>query len=276
LPREPRSQQREEATVVTESAAVPVPASGAAARAGDGAQSPGDATLPRHIAIIMDGNGRWAQAHGQSRQAGHEAGAENIRTVIRRFAELGVPYLTLYAFSTENWGRPKQEVGWLMRILGRVLRREVGELHKNGIRVRHLGRIDVLAKTLQRQVREAEELTANNTRMTVCVAFNYGGRAEIVDAVRRLVADGVPAERIDEQAIAERLYTAGLPDPDLIIRTGGEMRLSNFLLWQSAYAEYYATERYWPDFHGEEIDRALAAFGSRQRRFGLTPEQASR
>lgn len=232
--------------------------------------------LPRHVAIVMDGNGRWAEAHKVSRKRGHEAGAENIRRVIRGFAELGIPYLTLYAFSTENWGRPRQEVGWLMRILGRVIRREIGELHQNGIRVRHLGRVEVLAKTLQRQVREAEELTAHNARMTVSVAFNYGGRMEIVDAVRQIAAEGLSGDAIDEQTISARLYTAGLPDVDLVIRTGGEMRLSNFLLWQSAYAEFYSTDVYWPDFDADEIERAIEAFAKRERRFGLRPEQEAR
>ena len=229
--------------------------------------------MPRHVAIIMDGNGRWAQRRGLSRKAGHEAGAENIRRVIRHFGEIGVPCLTLYAFSTENWGRPKQEVGWLMRILGRAIRREISELHDKGVRLRHLGRLEVLSPHLQRQVRDAEELTVNNTQMTVCVAFNYGGRAEIVDAVRRIVAEGIPAESIDEETIASHLYAARVPEPDLIIRTAGEMRLSNFLMWQSAYSEYYVTEACWPDFDEPEIDRAMAEFGHRQRRFGRVPGQ---
>jgi len=232
-----------------------------------------DARLPRHVAIIMDGNGRWAKARGLSRKAGHEAGSENIRRVVRRFAELGIECLTLYAFSTENWGRPKQEVGWLMRIFGRGIKRETAYLHEHNIRVRHLGRLDVLSKSMQRQVREAEERTANNTRMTVCIAFNYGGRAEIVDAVRRIVASGVPAAEIDEQTITAHLYTAGLPDPDLVVRTAGEQRLSNFLMWQSAYAEIYISDVFWPDFDAAEIDRVLTAYGSRSRRFGLAPSE---
>ncbi|MHB8577947.1 MAG: polyprenyl diphosphate synthase, partial [Dehalococcoidia bacterium] len=181
--------------------------------------------VPRHVAIIMDGNGRWAQGRGLSRKAGHEAGSENIRRVIRRFAEQGIECLTLYAFSTENWTRPRQEVNFLMRIIGRSIKREVMQLHEGNIRVRHLGRLDVLSRGLQKQVREAEELTARNTRMTVCIAFNYGGRAEIVDAVRRIVAEGISPEAVDEPLIASHLYTEGLPDPDLIIRTAGEMRL---------------------------------------------------
>jgi undecaprenyl diphosphate synthase len=229
--------------------------------------------VPRHVAIIMDGNGRWAKQRGLSRKAGHDAGAENLRRVIHRMAEAGVECLTLYAFSTENWGRPKQEVGWLLRMPGRFIKRELRELHENGIRLRHLGRLDRLSRSLQKQVREAEQLTANNTRMTVCIAFNYGGRAEIVDAVRALVAEGVRPEQIDEEAIAAHLYTAGLPDPDLIVRTAGEMRLSNFLMWQSAYSEYYVSPVYWPDFDEREVDRALAAFGGRERRYGRRPDQ---
>jgi undecaprenyl diphosphate synthase len=227
--------------------------------------------LPRHVAIIMDGNGRWAQERGLSRQAGHRAGTENIRRIIERFAEHGIDYLTLYAFSTENWRRSKREVDGLLRILGRVINREISHLHEHGIRLRHIGRLDALPPRLQRQVADAIELTRANTRMTVSVAFNYGGRAEIVDALRRIVGDGVPPEQIDERLVARHLYTAEIPDPDLIIRTGGEMRLSNFLLWQAAYSEFYATPTYWPDFGREEIDRALRSFAARERRFGATP-----
>jgi len=230
--------------------------------------------LPRHVAIIMDGNGRWAKLRGLGRREGHKAGAENIRRVVRHFAERGIEVLTLYAFSTENWGRPREEVSWLMRMPSRWIKREIGPLHEHGIRVRHIGRLEALSRGLQKQVRDAEQLTANNTRMTLCFAFNYGGRAEIVDAVRRIVAEGIPPEQIDEATIAAHLYTAGLPDPDLIIRTAGEHRLSNFLMWQSAYAELYISDRYWPDFDPEEADRALAAFGQRQRRYGRVPDAA--
>lgn len=227
------------------------------------------ARLPRHVAIIMDGNGRWAQRRGLPRQAGHRAGTENIRRIIECFAEHEIEHLTLFAFSTENWGRPKPEVNALLRLVGRVINREIKALHENGVRLRHLGQLDPLSPKLQKQVRDAIELTKNNTRMTVNVAFNYGGRAEIVNAIRRIVADGVPADRIDEELLSSYLYTAGLPEPDLIIRTAGEMRLSNFLLWQAAYAEYYATPTLWPDFDGEEIERALLAYSERRRRFGL-------
>jgi undecaprenyl diphosphate synthase len=223
---------------------------------------------PEHVAVIMDGNGRWAQQRGLRREAGHRAGTENIRRVIERFCEHGVRYLTLFAFSTENWHRPKNEVRSLMRLPAIYLRREVKALHEAGVRLKHLGHLEVLDPRLQQQIRDAIELTKSNDRLTLSVAFNYGGRREIVDAVQRLLASGVAAEDIDEQAISANLDTAALPDPDLIIRTGGEMRLSNFLLWQSAYAEYYSTGAFWPDFDGEEVDRALQAYSERSRRFG--------
>jgi undecaprenyl diphosphate synthase len=225
--------------------------------------------LPRHVAIIMDGNGRWAQKRGLPRQAGHRAGTENIRRVIECFAEWEIEYLTLFAFSTENWGRPRTEVDALLRLVGRVINRELRALHEKGVRLLHLGRLDPLSPRLRKQVEDAIELTKNNRRMTVSVAFNYGGRAEILDAVRRMVADGVPADKIDDELFASYLYTAGLPEPDLIIRTAGEMRLSNFLIWQAAYAEYYATPTLWPDFDGHEIEQALIAYSQRRRRFGL-------
>lgn len=225
-------------------------------------------TVPRHVAIIMDGNGRWAQERGKSRQAGHRAGTENIRRVIERFAQHGVEYLTLYAFSTENWSRPRREVAALMRVLALALRNEVDNFHKNNIRLLHIGDLTPLPEQLQRQVRDALELTRNNTRMTVCVAFNYGGRDEIVRAVRRIVAEGVPPDQIDEALIAAHLDTAGMPDPDLLIRTAGEMRTSNFLLWQASYAELYVTPVYWPDFDATQVDLALASYARRTRKFG--------
>ena len=230
--------------------------------------------VPRHVAIIMDGNGRWAQSRGKSRQAGHKAGTENIRRVIERFAARGVQYLTLYAFSTENWSRPRREVGALMKVLALALRNEVENFHKNNIRLVHIGRLDALPSDLQRQVQSALDLTRDNTRMTVCVAFNYGGRDEIVQAVRRIVAEGLSPDQIDEATISDHLYTAGIPDPDLVIRTAGELRLSNFLLWQSSYAEIYVTDAYWPDFDGDEVDRALADFAGRQRKFGKVEDDA--
>lgn len=230
--------------------------------------------VPAHVAIILDGNGRWARQRGLPRLAGHRAGTENIRRVIQRFADYGVQCLTLYAFSTENWNRPRAEVRGLMRILGRVIQRETPHFHENGIRLIHVGRLDGLSPRLQRDVLEAIGLTKDNDRMTVCVAFNYGGRAEILDAVRRILADGVAPEELDEALFASYLYTAGLPEPDLIIRTAGEMRVSNFLLWQGAYAEFYSTPVYWPDFDIEDIDQALLAYSQRQRRFGgLLPHE---
>ena len=223
---------------------------------------------PRHVAIIMDGNGRWAQERGLSRQKGHRAATENIRRIIQTFGERGVEYLTLYAFSTENWRRPRREVNALVRLVPRVIKRELKELHKNGVRLVHIGQLEPLPDEIRKQVEKAIELTKDNDRMTVALAFNYGGRAEILDAVQRIVADGVPADRIDEALFERYLYTTGLPDPDLIIRTAGEFRLSNFLLWQSAYAELYSTPTYWPDFDEAEIERALNAYSMRVRRFG--------
>ena len=225
-------------------------------------------SCPNHVAVIMDGNGRWAQERGLSRQAGHRAGTENIRRIITAFAERDVRYLTLFAFSTENWSRPRREVNAIIRLIGPVLDRELNVLHENGVRLVHIGNLDPLAPHLQRRVREAIELTRDNRRLTVCLAFNYGGRAEIVDAVRRIVRDGVEESKIDDALIARYLDTREIPDPDLVIRTGGEMRLSNFLIWQAAYAEYYSTPAYWPDFDEAEIDRALAAYAGRSRRFG--------
>ncbi len=233
--------------------------------------SPPAASLPRaprHVAVIMDGNGRWAKERGLSRQAGHRAGTENIRRIIETFGERGVRVLTLYAFSTENWTRPRREVSALMRLIPRVINREIKELHRNGVRLVHIGSLEPLEPKIREKVQEAIELTRANTRMTVALAFNYGGRAEIIDAVRRIVADGIATDRIDERLLASYLYTAEVGDPDLVIRTAGEMRLSNFLLWQSAYAEFYATPTYWPDFDDAAIDAALTAYARRQRTFG--------
>lgn len=235
-----------------------------------------DATIPRHVAVIMDGNGRWAQERGLSRNAGHRAGTENIRRIIQSFGEHGIEVLTLYAFSTENWSRPRREVSALMRLIPRVIKREIKELHRRGVRLVHIGSLDPLPPDVRSQVEEAMELTKDNTRMTVALAFNYGGRAEIIEAMRRIAADGVPPEEIDEELFSSYLYTASIGDPDLVIRTAGEMRLSNFLLWQSAYAEFYATTTYWPDFDEQEIERALEAYAQRQRRFGGVDDTGSR
>ncbi len=223
---------------------------------------------PAHVAIIMDGNGRWARQRGLPLLAGHRAGTENIRRVIKSFTDYGVRYLTLYAFSTENWGRPDSEIKGLFQLLREVIRRETAELHQANVQLRHVGTMDRVPQPLQGAIRKSVELTKNNTGLVLSLAFNYGGRAEIVDAIRRIVRERVPPDTIDAGLVSSYLYTAGLPDPDLIIRTGGEMRLSNFLIWQAAYAEYYATPTYWPDFGLEEVQRALDAYGRRQRRFG--------
>jgi len=224
--------------------------------------------LPKHVAIIMDGNGRWAKQRNLPRLEGHRAGVENIRHVVEIFAKHGIRYLTLFAFSTENWQRPQDEVKGLLKILNERIDREVELLHEKNIRVWHLGRLDRLPTTLQRKIRRAIELTQNNTRMTFNVAFDYGGRTEILDAVHRILNNKISPDDIHENSFREYLYLPELPDPDLIIRTGGEMRLSNFLLWQAAYSELYFTEALWPNFDQTEIDRALAAYESRRRRFG--------
>ena len=224
--------------------------------------------IPKHVAIIMDGNGRWATNRGKRRLEGHRAGTSNIRRVVEAFALHNINHLTLYAFSTENWGRPEDEVHGLIKILKEVIKKEARELHKNGIKVRHLGRIDRFSHELQQAIRNSIELTQNNTGMTLNVAFDYGGRTEILEAVRQIVSDGLSPRQITEKTLSEYLYTSGIPDPDLVIRTAGEMRLSNFLLWQSAYAEYYVTPLLWPDFDEHEVNKALLAYSKRQRRFG--------
>ncbi len=225
-------------------------------------------SVPRHVGIIMDGNGRWAEERGLPRVAGHRAGADNLSRILAAADEFGVQVLTIYAFSTENWGRPASEVQALMSLLEAKFSEELPELTAKGIRIRQLGREQPLDARLVRAIRNAEEVTRNNTRLQLNVALNYGGRAEIVDAVRALVRDGVPPEEITEQALSERLSTAGLDDPDLIIRTAGEMRLSNFLIWQAAYAEFYSTPVYWPDFDRDAFYQALLAYQQRDRRFG--------
>ncbi|MBI4300641.1 MAG: di-trans,poly-cis-decaprenylcistransferase [Chloroflexi bacterium] len=219
----------------------------------------------------MDGNGRWAKKHNRPRIVGHKAGTENIRRIIHTAADFGVQCVTFYAFSTENWGRPKTEVRSLMQILGRAIRRETGNLNREGVRIVHLGSLEGLPRRLQDEMRQAVELTKDNTRITMCVAFNYGGRAEILGAIRNMLQDGVCPDQVNEELLSSYLYTAGLPDPDLIIRTAGEMRLSNFLIWQAAYSEYYSTPVFWPDFGVEDMRDALIAYSRRQRRFGGLP-----
>ncbi|MCC6799104.1 MAG: isoprenyl transferase [Anaerolineae bacterium] len=230
------------------------------------------AHVPYHLAVIMDGNGRWAKARNLPRLAGHRAGVENLRRILRACSEFGIKILTIYAFSTENWGRPEAEVRGLMNILETVIARELNQLHANGVQLRHIGELEGLSPMLQRKVRKAIELTRNNDQLILNIAFNYGGRQELLQAIRRIVNDGIPAAEIDESLIDYYLYTAGQPDPDLIVRTAGEMRLSNFLLWQASYAEYYSTPVYWPDFDREELLKAITNYAQRERRFGLVPQ----
>lgn len=231
----------------------------------------GHTLIPQHVAIIMDGNGRWARQRNLPRLEGHRAGTENVRRVVQAFAQRGVRYLTLYAFSTENWSRPKEEVQGLMELLEATIQREGKALHKEKVRIRHLGRLDRLPPSLQQAIQDVLALTQHNEGLTLSVALDYGGRDEIVSAVRRILQDGIPPERVDEVLFARYLYTADLPDPDLLIRTAAEQRLSNFLLWQSAYSEFYFTPTFWPDFDEQEVARALEAYAQRQRRFGGLP-----
>ncbi len=229
--------------------------------------------VPRHVAIIMDGNGRWAKKRNLPRVAGHRAGAENLRRIINACVEFGIKILTIYAFSTENWERPEREIRGLMKIFTRVLDQELSELHAQGVCLHHLGDLNGIEPELQQKVLDALELTKDNDRLILNVAFNYGGRAEILHAVQQMLADGISPDELDEELFSSYLFTAGLPDPDLVIRTSGELRISNFLIWQAAYAEYYATPCYWPDFGREELYEALVAFSQRERRFGGLPEE---
>jgi len=224
--------------------------------------------VPRHVAIIMDGNGRWAKARGLPRLAGHRAGTENLRPILEASVELGIDILTIWAFSTENWRRPEVEVKGLLLILERMIQRELRELHRQGVQLRHIGQMDRLPGRLQKQVQDAIELTRDNDRIILNVAFDYGGRAEIVHAVQQIIREGIAADNVNEDVLSAHMYTAGQPDPDLIIRTGGDLRTSGFMLWQSAYTEYYITPTFWPDFGSEELHQALVAFGQRDRRFG--------
>jgi undecaprenyl diphosphate synthase len=223
---------------------------------------------PRHVAIIMDGNRRWARGHGISELEGHAAGVEAIRVLLRHVVRRGVPILSLYAFSRENWARSDEEVTGLFGLLESAIRGETDALRIQGVRVRLLGRLEELPDATQRSIASALEATAGGDRLILNIAFNYAGRTELVDAFRKLLASGIRGDEIDESAVSEALYTAGLPDPDLVIRTGGEERLSNFLIWQSAYAEFYFSPLLWPDFGPEAFDAALLEFASRTRRFG--------
>ena len=228
--------------------------------------------IPQHVAMIMDGNGRWALARGLPRMAGHKAGTENLRRVIRATAEFGIKYLTIYAFSTENWGRPPEEVRGLLTILEDVIDRELNELHKEGVQLRHLGRLEQLSPALQKKVVHAMELTKDNNRLILNIAWNYGGRDEIIQAIQHMMKDGIAPEKVTDELVGQYLYTAGVPDPDLIIRTSGELRISNFLIWQAAYSEWYVTPTYWPDFDKEEYRHALETYGQRDRRYGGVSE----
>ena len=236
--------------------------------------------LPQHVAVIMDGNGRWAQKRHLPRVAGHRAGVKTARSVIETCSHLGVKCLTLYAFSLENWRRPQAEVDFLMRLLREYLKRELPSIHKNNVRLLVIGRPDQLPEAVRKDIQDAMKHTARNTGLTLIVALNYGGRAELVDAFNAMLDDarsnGLSAFKADEQAISEHLYTAGLPDPDLLIRTSGEMRVSNFLLWQIAYAEIYVTETLWPDFSRERLLEALVDFQKRERRYGGLSSPRSR
>ncbi len=223
---------------------------------------------PAHVAIIMDGNGRWATRRGLPRLAGHRAGTENLRRIIRASVAFGVKYLTLYAFSTENWNRPKDEIHGLLHILEDVIDRELEELNSEGVRLLHIGHLEHLNKKLAEKVQHAIDLTRQNDRLVVNLAFSYGGRDEIICAVRKIIAEGIESEKVDEALISSYLFTAGIPDPDLIIRTSGEIRVSNFLIWQGAYSEWYFTPTLWPDFDKDEFYKTLDEYGRRDRRFG--------
>jgi len=226
------------------------------------------AYLPAHVAIIMDGNGRWAEKRGLPHIAGHRAGIEAARSTIQCLNHYQVKYLTLYSFSTENWKRPQGEIASLFQLMEEKITEESAELHEQGVRIRHLGQLDRLPPSLQQSINDTIELTRHNRGMTLSIALNYGGRIEILDAVHRLITEGVPPQEIDEKLFNQYLYTADLPDVDLVIRTGGELRLSNFLIWQAAYAEFYFTDVLWPDFNWEETEKALLDYSQRQRRFG--------
>lgn len=230
-------------------------------------------SLPNHIAIIMDGNGRWAAARHLPRMAGHRAGTENLRRIITACVEFGVKYLTIYAFSTENWKRPKDEVSGLMQILSESIEKELDELHQRGVRLNHIGRLKDMDKNLKEKILHAMEMTRDNQRLVLNIAWNYGGRDEIIFASAELIRAGIRPEDITEEIFADHLFTRGIPDPDLVIRTSGEQRTSNFLVWQSAYSEWYFTNTLWPDFDKDELKKAIDDYGGRNRRFGARAEE---
>ncbi len=222
----------------------------------------------KHVAIIMDGNGRWAKQRNLPRTFGHKAGTDNLHRVLNECDRQGIKIVTLYAFSTENWSRAEDEVNGLMQLLEVVIERELGELHRKGVQLRHIGRADRIPPRLLKKIQDAVDYTRNNTRLVLNLALNYGGRAEIVDAVKQMLADGLDPNYVDEKTVHNYLYTGGLPDPDLLIRTGGDHRISNFLIWQCAYTEFYITDTFWPDFDESELCKAIASFSRRDRRFG--------
>ncbi|MDP9372799.1 MAG: polyprenyl diphosphate synthase [Chloroflexota bacterium] len=232
----------------------------------------GTGRVPRHVAIIMDGNGRWAQARGLPRTLGHNAGTENIRRIVRGAVELGIEYLTLWAFSTENWNRPADEVQSIIALIARSIERELDDLDREGARLRHIGSLAGLDDALREAVIGAVERTRDNDRIVLTLAFNYGGRAEILHAVKRLLEDRVDPATLDEAIFAQYLHTHDLPDPDLIIRTAGEFRFSGYLPWQAVYAEYWSAPVLWPDFGEEELRQAVAVYAGRDRKFGRVAE----
>ena len=238
-----------------------------------GASHDGVANVPVHVAFIMDGNGRWAQKQNLPRISGHEVGVQRIQGILETLAPLGVKFVTLYAFSTENWARPQDEVDGIMDVFSEAVASQTEDLHKQNVRIVHVGKTENLSPGLRDAVVDAQRLTADNTRITLNIAFDYGGRAEILEAARRIIKDGINPDSIDEELFSQYLFTAHCPDPDLIIRTGGEQRISNFLLWQSAYSEMHYTSTLWPDLDAAELVQVLETFGSRRRRYGaLNPE----
>jgi undecaprenyl diphosphate synthase len=241
----------------------------------DGSEVKLPAKIPEHVAIIMDGNGRWARSRGLPRMAGHRAGVDNLRRIIEAAVEYGIKYLTIYAFSTENWKRPPAEVKGLINILEDVIDRELKSLNENGVQLRHIGRLEQLKPELQDKVKQAIKMTEKNDRLILNVAWNYGGRDEIVCAIKEMISEGIQPEEITESLVSRYLFTSDSPDPDLIIRTSGEMRVSNFLIWQGAYSEWYATTTYWPDFDPEELLEALRVYAQRERRFGRISDKVS-
>ncbi|MBN18756.1 MAG: hypothetical protein CL758_04680 [Chloroflexi bacterium] len=224
--------------------------------------------VPNHVALIMDGNGRWAKSKAKSRYFGHQAGTNNIRNIIEIYASLGVKYLTLFAFSTENWNRPNKEVSWLLDIMTKTISKELNELNASGVKIQHIGRLDRLTPKLKKAIEHSIELTKNNSGIIVSVAFDYGSRYEILNAVKMIVKDNISPDSISEELFNNYLYTKDIPYPDLIIRTAGEIRISNFLLWQSAYAEFYYTDVLWPDFSKDDVVKSIKSYSDRVRRFG--------